>query len=257
MTSGFQNSAGVDLDEIFTSGNASIVTSMIASDGKDLGNRFVAGSINENTGFQIGDGSDLCKKFGKMQTSGDISGSGSTTITTTETTKTGGTTSDKVIYNYYRGINFPYCGGSSDIGQLSVDSTIPHIKCEFIGMSTSLDFLYIGQLTACTVYVSGDVGGGYGYGTLTIAIPRSADTTFFIGYKTLKLTIRQSTLSFTTTVNFVQATISSINRFTTYRWLIAFSEEDPSGFTKLYNVLEPKPDDENSVYLNCELTCSI
>ena len=53
MTSGFQNSAGVDLDEIFTSGNASIVTSMIASDGKDLGNRFVAGSINENTGFQI------------------------------------------------------------------------------------------------------------------------------------------------------------------------------------------------------------
>ena len=47
----------------------------------------------------------------------------------------------------------------------------------------------------------------------------------------------------------------SINNYNTYKWIIASSaDHDPSVITKLYNVLEPEPDDENEVHLSCVLT---
>ena len=106
---------------------------MIASDGKDLGSRFIAGSVSEITGFQLGDGSNLNKKFGKKPSF--------TTTSTQQTSKVDGDGTSPSQGKYiFRGINFPDYGGSSDIGQLSVDSNVPHINCDFTGLSMSLDF---------------------------------------------------------------------------------------------------------------------
>lgn len=67
MTCNFRNSAGTDLDSLFTvnNGNAGAIGFKI-SDGTDLGNRFASGSLGYNVGYKNSAGTDIGYLRGKV-----------------------------------------------------------------------------------------------------------------------------------------------------------------------------------------------
>ena len=67
MASGFLNSAGTDLDNLFsdTSSNAGALGFKV-SNGQDLGNRYIAGSIGTNVGYKNNAGTDIGFLRGKI-----------------------------------------------------------------------------------------------------------------------------------------------------------------------------------------------